>query len=82
MAELNIMRVQERLTLIDLDSSACFRDEGGGAQRSVGALKFSSSFIAREMVYHDPDTGTVCVRSPSDPPSWRSTAPRRPTRAR
>ena len=58
------MRVQERLTLIDLDSSACFRD-GGGAQRSVGALKFSSGYIAPEMVYHDADT--VCVRSPSDP---------------
>jgi serine/threonine protein kinase len=62
------MRVQERLILIDLDSSASFRDgDGAGAQRSVGALKFSSGYVAPEMVYHDPDTGVVCVRSPSDP---------------
>jgi hypothetical protein len=60
------MRVQERLALIDLDSSGAFRDDTG-APRSLGALKFSSGYVAPELVHCDADTGAVCVRSPSDP---------------
>ena len=60
------MRIQERLALIDLDASGSIVDRPS-APRGVAAVKFSSGYVAPELVHCNPDTGAVCVRSPSDP---------------
>jgi hypothetical protein len=68
---LNIMCVQYRLVLIDLDASVRY-----GVADSYGGMKYSSGYIAPEMIYTDTDVGDiVCVRSPSDSLYCKLTSP-------
>ena len=55
---LNIMRMGQKLKLIDLDGSASF-----SSNEEHAGVKFSSAYVPPEMVYVTADD--VCVRSPS-----------------